>query len=102
MTKIALDPVIHAPNRLQICAFLAPLEEAEFQVLREELEVSESVLSKHISRLVEAEYVSIRKSPVNGRQRKWASLTDKGRTAFFSHVANLQRIVAGAADLTSG
>ena len=102
MTKHALDPVIHAPNRLQICAFLAPLEEAEFQILREELEVSESVLSKHISRLVEAEYISVRKSPVNGRQRKWASLTEKGRTAFSAHVATLQRIVAGTADFTNG
>ena len=30
--------VIHAPNRLQICAFVAPLAEAEFQVLRAELQ----------------------------------------------------------------
>ena len=55
------DTVIHAPNRLQICAFLSPLEEAEFQVLREELAVSDSVLSKHIKQLEEAGYVKQRK-----------------------------------------
>ncbi len=99
MSKLILDPVIHAPNRMQICAFLAPLEEAEFKVLREELEVSESVLSKHISRLVEAGYVSLRKSPVNGRQHTWAALTDKGREAFARHVATLQDIVARASQV---
>ena len=41
MTKPRFDNVIHAPNRLQICAFLAPLQEAEFQVLRDELNVSD-------------------------------------------------------------
>jgi hypothetical protein len=35
MNKAKFDSVIHAPNRLQICAFLAPLQEAEFQVLRD-------------------------------------------------------------------
>jgi hypothetical protein len=43
-----LDAVIHAPNRLQICAVLTPLEEAEFQMLRETVGISDSVLSKHI------------------------------------------------------
>ena len=59
------DTIIHAPNRLLICAFLAPLEEAEFQVLRDELGVSDSVLSKHIKQLEEVGYVKQRKSKVN-------------------------------------
>lgn len=96
MSQFPLDSVIHAPNRLQICAFLMPLEDAEFKVLREELGVSESVLSKHISRLVEAGYVQIRKGVVNGRQHKWAYLTPSGRRAFAHHVAALQAIVAQA------
>lgn len=87
------DTVIHAPNRLQICAFLAPLEEAEFQVLRDELEVSDSVLSKHIKQLEEASYVKQRKSKMNGRQRTWVYLTEKGRKAFEGHVEELKRLV---------
>lgn len=96
MNKPQLNPVIHAPNRLQLCAFLMPLEDAEFKVLREELGVSESVLSKHISRLVEAGYVQIRKAAVNGRQHKWAYLTAQGRHAFSEHVSALRAIVAQA------
>jgi DNA-binding MarR family transcriptional regulator len=92
MTKSAFDAVIHAPNRLQICAFLSPLHEAEFQVLRDELNVSDSVLSKHLKKLEEAGYVNFRKGAVNGRQRVWAKLTTSGRRAFTSHVEELRRL----------
>jgi DNA-binding MarR family transcriptional regulator len=92
VTKSQFDAVIHAPNRLQICAFLSPLQEAEFQVLRDELDVSDSVLSKHLKKLEEAGYVNFRKSNVNGRQRMWATLTKSGRRAFRNHVEELQRL----------
>ncbi len=86
------DAVIHAPNRLQICAFLTPLEEAEFQLLRDELAVSDSVLSKHIKQLETAGYVQQRKSKVNGRQRTWVYLTADGREAFAGHVEALRQL----------
>ena len=47
MTKAAFDTVIHAPNRLQICALLETTKELEFQIVKEQLDVSDSVLSKH-------------------------------------------------------
>lgn len=89
------NDLIHAPIRLEICALLTPLEEAEFQVLRDELGVSDSVLSKHISRLKEAGYVQVRKSVMAGRRRTWAGLTVEGRRSFNEHVAALQNILAG-------
>lgn len=92
MNNAKFDSVIHAPNRLQICAFLAPLQEAEFQVLRDELDVSDSVLSKHLKRLEEVDYVTFRKHAVGGRQRMWASLTTSGRKAFAGHVQELQHL----------
>lgn len=94
MTRPAFDEIIHAPLRLQICALLSPLQEAEFAVLREELSVSDSVLSKHLRQLEEASYIAIRKQAANGRQRTWAALTQKGRRAFAGHVAELKRIAA--------
>jgi DNA-binding MarR family transcriptional regulator len=92
MAKARFDSVIHAPNRLQICGFLAPLEEAEFQVLRDELKVSDSVLSKHLKQLEDVGYVKFRKASVNGRQRMWTALTTSGRKAFASHVRELERL----------
>src|SRR6185369_8070532 len=53
------DPVIHPPPRLQICARLAAVETMDFATLREMLDVSESVLSKHVKTLEDAGYVAI-------------------------------------------
>ena len=97
MTQARLNSVIHAPNRLEICALLTPLQEAEFQVLRDGLGVSDSVLSKHLKQLQEAGYVAFRKGTVNGRQRMWAGLTKSGRKAFSGHVEELKRL-AGVID----
>lgn len=92
MTKPRFDPVINAPNRLRICALLTPLDEAEFQVLREELDVSDSVLSKHLSQLIDSGYIELRKGAKNGRRHTWARLTPSGRKAFAAHVAALQEL----------
>lgn len=94
MTTARFDSIIHAPNRLQICAFLTPLQDAEFQIIRDELDVSDSVLSKHLRQLEDAGYVKFRKAAVNGRQRMWAGLTASGRTAFAAHVAELQQLAS--------
>jgi DNA-binding MarR family transcriptional regulator len=94
MTEAVLNTVIHAPNRLRICALLTPLQEAEFQVLRDELGVSDSVLSKHLKQLEEAGYVVFRKGAVSGRQRMWAGLTKSGREAFSGHVMALNQLVS--------
>ncbi|MFF3994626.1 transcriptional regulator [Streptomyces cyaneofuscatus] len=48
MTEPRYDAVIHAPNRLQICAMLAAVDSMEFSRVRESLGVSDSVLSKHL------------------------------------------------------
>ena len=93
MKTYRFDKIIHAPNRLQICAFLVQLEEAEFQLLRAELAVSASVLSKHIKLLEEAGYVSVSKRKDFGHRRTWIRLTAIGRDAYTEHVKELKRMV---------
>lgn len=88
------DAVIHAPGRLQICAILAAVDQAEFATVRDAIDVSDSVMSKHLKLLEGAGYVSLRKSPFNGRSRTWLSLTGAGRKAFAAHVAELNRLAA--------
>ncbi|MFG1825784.1 winged helix-turn-helix domain-containing protein [Microbispora bryophytorum] len=89
-----LDPVIHAPTRLQIVSLLAAAEEAEFGFVRDTVGVSDSVLSKHGSALEAAGYVAVRKGYVGKRPKTWFKLTGKGLAAFTAYVENLQRIVA--------
>jgi DNA-binding MarR family transcriptional regulator len=88
----AFDSVIHAPGRLQICAILSSVDDAEFAMIRDAIKVSDSVLSKHLKQLEEAGYVALSKQAENGRQRTWIALTPAGRKAFAAHVAELQRL----------
>ena len=88
------DPVVHAPNRLQLCAMLAAVDDAEFSVLRDELGVSDSVLSKHLKVLEDAGYLVLKKATVGSRVRTRVALTGAGRRAYAGHVAELQRLVA--------
>jgi DNA-binding MarR family transcriptional regulator len=93
MSKGQFDPLIHAQNRLQICAILAAAVEMEFKVIKERLGVSDSVLSKHLKALQDAQYVKQTKRSEMGRQRTWLSLSTKGRQAYSGHLLALHEIV---------
>src|SRR3954470_3296636 len=89
------DAVIHPPPRLQICGLLAVVDTMEFAAVRDEVGVSDSVLSKHVKQLEEAGYVKVRKATIASRVRTSLSLTAAGRAAFDAHVAELRRITGG-------
>lgn len=89
------DTTIHAPNRLRICALLDTAGEAEFATVQRQLDVSASVLSKHVTVLVDAGYVEQRKAVRDTRQRVWLRLTTPGRDAYHAHLAALRAIVGG-------
>ncbi|MDF5755622.1 transcriptional regulator [Spongiactinospora sp. TRM90649] len=90
-----LDEIIHAPVRLSIVAALANAEKADFRFLRDTLEVSDSLLSKHIVTLEGAGYVKVEKAFVGKRAKTWLSLTDAGRAAFARYTAVLRQITEG-------
>jgi len=92
------DELIHPGTRLSLVALLASADWAEFAFLRDQLRLSDSALSKQLSTLEEAGYVSIDRPVRDRRRRVRARLTDTGRSAFEGHVAALQQIV-GSADL---
>ena len=98
MNNSSFDELIHAPNRLKICSILAPTGSVEFQVIRDMLQVSDSVLSKHIRHLENAGYVKQRKGSANGRKRSWVYLTTSGRQAFKNHVKELQLLIENSTE----
>jgi len=89
-----LDAHLQTPSRLKLATMLTAVSEAEFAVLRGRLDVSDSVLSKHLSALGEAGYVKVRKGTHQGRRTTWVSLTAKGRQAVTTHVAALRELIA--------
>ena len=93
MKNVNFDDLIHAPNRLMICAILEPVSEMEFALLKEQLAVSDSVLSKHLKTLLDANYLNLKKVTQDGRQRTWLSLSKAGTDAFNAHVRALKSIL---------
>jgi DNA-binding MarR family transcriptional regulator len=90
-----LDDLIHAPVRFSIVATLASVDEAEFGLVRDRVEISDSTLSKQATALEQAGYVKVRKGYVGKRPRTWLSLTKAGRNAYAAHLEAL-RAIAGS------
>jgi DNA-binding MarR family transcriptional regulator len=89
-----LDPHLQAPARLRLLTMLTAVTEAEFATLRERLDVSDSVLSKHLAALAAAGYVASHKGVHHGRRTTWVALTRTGRRALGEHVSALREIIA--------
>ncbi|MEV6491141.1 transcriptional regulator [Actinoplanes sp. NPDC051633] len=87
-----LDPVIHPTHRLRICAMLAAGTTLELSVIKDNLDLSPSALSKQVAALVDAGYVRQERLGTDSR-RVWLSLTRQGVKAYRGHVAALQKIV---------
>ena len=90
-----LDEQLVAPARLKLMTTLTAVSEAEFATVREALDVSDSVLSKHIAALETEGYVKRRKGVHRGRRTTWIALTSRGRKALSAHVTALRALIDG-------
>jgi len=95
-----LDELLHAPPRLSIVALLAATEWADFTFVRDSLELSDSALSKQVSTLEQAGYVTVRKTGAGRSRRTHLKLSPAGRRAFSGHAAALQQIISHAEAVT--
>ena len=95
----AFHELIHAPVRLRICGLLRSVDEVEFGVLRDTLQVKDAHLSKNLRLLSDAGLGSTRKelSPTrdDARRLTWVSLTAEGHTALAAHLAALRASAEG-------
>ncbi|WP_418275711.1 winged helix-turn-helix domain-containing protein [Isoptericola jiangsuensis] len=87
-----LDPLLNSPVRLSIVAALASVDAAEFRVVRNTVGLSDSALSKQVSRLETVGYVAVRKDAIGRYARTWLRLTRPGRSALARHLDALHRI----------
>lgn len=90
------DELIHPSTRLSIVALLASADWIDFAFVRDRLGLSDSALSKQLTILEEAGYVTTERPVSNRRRRVRARLTDTGRKALDGHIAALREIVATA------
>lgn len=96
-----LDPVIHPPKRLSIMATLRRMGAADFRFLQQQLEISESDLSKQLRTLAKAGYVRVTKRGRGPNSSTWFRLTAAGRRAFDAHTAALRTLIALDEELDS-
>ena len=88
-----LNETIHSPTRLSIMAALAPMEQMEFPLLRDTIQASDSLLSKHMTILETAGYIEVTKGHVGKRPRTWLTLTEQGREAYNAYLNALRSLV---------
>jgi DNA-binding MarR family transcriptional regulator len=100
VTPEGFDELIHPSTRLSLVATLAAADWAEFAFLKGQLALSDSALSKQLSILEGAGYISTQRRLTGGRHRMFAQLTAMGREAFDGHIAALRSIVAQAGSST--
>jgi len=97
-----LDELIHSPVRLSLMAALAAADSIDFRTLRDLVEVSDSLLSKHLSILERAGYVTARKGHEGKWPRTWLSLTATGRDAYARYLTTLHSITTQHRSSPSG
>ena len=89
----ALDPLIHAPARLNIVTNLYVVESADFIFLKNLTGLTWGNLSAHLSKLEEAGYVEIEKTIVNKKTHSIARMTAEGRLAFEDYRNTMSEIL---------
>ncbi|GAB4054048.1 winged helix-turn-helix domain-containing protein [Catellatospora paridis] len=91
---LALDETVHQRFRLGIMAVLAETAECSFTTLRDQLQLSDGNLSRHLRVLEEAGLVEIRKGYEGRKPCTWLKLTRQGATALRQEIAALEQLVA--------
>ena len=88
-----IDPLIHAPTRLKIMAYLSIVESADFTFLMRQTGLTRGNLSVNLRKLEQAGYVSITKEFVDRIPRTLIRLTDDGRQAIQAYRENMQNVL---------
>jgi len=81
-----LSELLASLPRLKLVAFLEGCSEAEFGTVTELCEMNKSTLSKAMTVLEDAGYLTIIKGYAGRRPKTWLTLTDSGRQAYRDHL----------------
>ena len=94
-----LKGVFHEPNRLAILSELCGSANGiTFQELKDECNLTDGNLSRHLKALEEAKVIRIRKTFIKNRPQTTILLTDKGRDRFMDYLQALEEVLARAAE----
>lgn len=93
----SVDDIVHSPVRLTIMCALASADSADYQTLKDALDVSHALLSKHAAILEDAGYL-VSDKPFRGKTpQTHFRLTRVGRAALAAHLETLDEMMRGLA-----
>lgn len=94
----ALKTIFHEPNRMAIMAALScTIDGLTFNELKQECDLTNGNLNRHLKALEEAEAILITKSFVNAKPRTTVCLSDLGRESFLAYLQALEEALQQAA-----
>lgn len=88
-----LEDTVHQRARLGILGVLSEVRRADFNYLRDTLDLTEGNLSRHLQVLNDAGYVRIEKTFDGRRPRTWVSMTRDGKSAFVMEMKALRQLI---------
>jgi DNA-binding transcriptional ArsR family regulator len=94
----ALERIFHEPNRLSIMSALsATADGLTFNELKEECELTDGNLSRHLKALEEAKVIKIQKAFVGVKPQTTVFMSEKGRESFIQYLKALEEVLQKAA-----
>jgi DNA-binding transcriptional ArsR family regulator len=88
-----LDPILHSQLRLSIMSLLISVKEADFSFLKEKTKATAGNLSVQISKLAEADYITVKKEFRDNYPQTSCIITKKGIKAFEEYVKAIQEYI---------
>jgi DNA-binding MarR family transcriptional regulator len=89
-----LSEVVHQRTRLGILTVLSESGRADFNYLKNVLELTDGNLGRHLEVLADENLISITKGYEGRRPRTWAEITKTGEAALAAEMASIKQLVA--------
>ncbi len=88
-----LDKVFESRIRLGVMSVLVVSDSADFNTLKQMLNVTDGNLASHISALEKNKYIKIKKKIIGKKTNTTYTVTDSGRSAFTNHLSTLEQLI---------
>ena len=88
-----IDKIFYAPARVMILAYLYVSKEADFIFLRGQTGLTDGNLSSHMSKLEDADYITVKKEFKGKKPHTMYSLTEVGRNAFKDYRKKMKQVL---------
>jgi len=89
------DKAFENKTRLAIMSVLVVNDSADFNTLKEMLQVTDGNLASHITALEKAEYLEVRKGFIGRKTNTTYKATKLGTMAFKNHLDALEKLIKG-------